>query len=736
MKFNLLYFIRLFSKHLFLIVSVPIVLAAIVYFLTNDEPRTYSSQAIINTSLASGSSIDLTTLTYNNVNTAFDNLIGIIRSRETVEDVGLRLLASHLALNTTDSMIILPSNLAEVMETIPGEIKNLRVPGDFEKTYANLKENKAKSGDNVVANIVEKKHPFYGAETIQNKLRANRLQSSDNLELSFESSDPGVCQNTLLYLIDVYRKAYIAQQSGQSDNAVAYFEAEVAKAALKLKESEDELLSFNQQNQIINYDEQSKFIAGRKEDFEAGYQDVLTQNSSSKAIITLLEQKMSPEIKRRLTGSELLTLREQLAKTNQEIAFNSSITNDADDYTKAVQNQKLTQKAADLKSRMRMVVDSLYEINNSISGIPTNSIISDWLTNVIDYEGTKAQLLTLDTLRMDFIRIYSQYAPMGASMRRLERKISVNEDEYISLVKSLGLAKLKQQSAEASSGGTVLDPPYYPTSPQADKRKIMIAAAALLGFLLILFILLIIDLLDTTLRTASRTQAATGLDVEGIYPAILPRKATKINLGWVEQKSTEVLARKLVLQTLTLSGHKKPFVIVVFSTREAEGKSFLLARVSQQLAQIGHKVLLLNPHESGNHNNFEQVKYNMTNQFCQTDHVAELPTPGYSPDWEQYDFIFIELPGLLHSTYPVNLLKNADRCVLVCQANRSWSTADRNVLAEVLNLTQPVKPQVLLNGVELEEMETILGELPRKRSWLRSSVKNVVTRQSKTKSIA
>lgn len=452
MKFNLLYFIRLFSKHLFLIISVPIILGTVVYFLTNDEPRTYSSQAIVNTSLASGNSIDLTTLTYSTINTAFDNLIGIIRSRETIEEVGLKLLASHLAMDKADSMIILPANLAEVMQSIPDEIKKLRVPGDFEKTYANLKAYESKTSENFLTNLVSKNHRFYGSETIQSKLRVRRLQSSDNLELTFESNDPGVCQHTLQLLIDVYRNAFIAQQAGQSNNAVAYFEAEVAKAAQKLKESEDELLAFNQQNQIINYNEQSKFIAGRKEQFEAGYQDVLTQNASSKAVIELLEQKMSPDEKRRLTGSQLLSLREQLAKTNQQIAFNSTSSNDTDESSRNVQNQKLVKKAADLKLRMKMVVDSLYEINNSISGIPTNNIISDWLSNVIDYEGTKAQLLTLDTLRIDFIKIYSQYAPMGATMRRLERKINVNEDEYISLVKNLGLAKLKQQSAEAPSG--------------------------------------------------------------------------------------------------------------------------------------------------------------------------------------------------------------------------------------------------------------------------------------------
>jgi uncharacterized protein involved in exopolysaccharide biosynthesis len=737
MIFNLLYFIRLFLKHLYLIIAVPLILGTAVFFLTKDEPRTYSSQAIVYTSLASGNSIDLTSLTFSTINTAFDNLMGIIKSRETLEEVGLRLFASHLLLDKNDPQIILPENYNELMKSIPDEIKKLKVAGNFEETYQKLYQFKKNSTNNYITNLVGKSHPYYGAGTIQGKLRVRRLQSSDNLELTFEASDPGICQNTLVFLIDVYRKAYLLQKASQSDNAVAYFESEVAKAAEKLRIAENELLSFNQENQIINYNEQSKFIAARKEQFEAGYQDVLKQNASSKAIIDLLERKMTPEDTRRIANSQLLTLRNQLAKINQDIAVGSLSTGQDLSASQKETLQNLSKKSDDLKLQMKSVVDSLYGLNNSITGVPTKSLINDWISNVIDYEGTNAQLSTLETLRNDFIKIYSQYAPMGATMRRLERKINVYEDEYISLVKNLGLSKLKQQSAEASSGGTILDPPYYPSSPLADKSKIMILAASLLGFLITIFSILVIDFLDSTMRIAPKTEAETGLMVESIFPAVINKKQ-KIDLEYVERKSSEVLARRLMLHSLTNKNGEKPNIIIAFSTQEQEGKSFLLQRVSEQLSIIGHKVLFLYPHQSIELTNvsFDHAQFIVSNNFYQISDIKGLVTPNFSPKWEIYDFIFVEFPGIINSSYPVNLFKTADHSFLVCRANRTWSKADANILAEVLEVTNPIKPKVLLNGVAIEEMETILGDLPRKRSRFRRLVKSLITHQSRSKSIA
>ncbi len=737
MQFNLIYFIRLFSKHISLIIGVPIVLATTVFLLTKDEPRMYSSQTTVYTSFASGSSIDLSTMKINSINTAFDNLIGTIKSRETIEDVGLKLFAEHLSLEKDDPLIILPEHYHAFINSLPAEVKKLKVSGNLKKTFENVKAYRLKKAGNFIDNLIKKGHPYYGNSSILGKLKVRRLQSSDNIELTFESNDPGICQHTLIYLTETFKDYYLLLKAGESDNAVAYYEAEVAKAAEKLRVSEEELLKFNQDNQIINYSEQSKFIAARKEAFESGYQEVLKRNSAAKAIIDLMEVKMSPYDKQKLSGMELMKLREKLASVNQELAMVKFFSN-GDNETNAASNQQfqtLTQQAYDLKQQMKTAVDSLYYLTNSQEGIPSNNILNDWLTNVIDYEGTKAEITTLDQLRSDFDKIYARYAPMGATMRKLERKINVNEDEYITLLKNLGLAKLKQQGLVAASGFSVIDEPFFPATPLPSKRKVIILASAIVSFILVLFLILVIDLIDPALRNAFRTKSKTGLEIATLFPLLLPRKRTTINQQ-IEQQSIDILIRKIFLDTDKFVEHKRK-TIALFSTRPREGKSFLINKIHQNLKKLGISSLLLVPEGSLNSDEIDNsvIEFKVDEHYITSKNINHLINSSEIEKFEESEFVLIELPGFIQHSYPVDLFKNIDICYLICRSNRSWAVYDSAIIEETLKLKTKSTLTLILNGVALDEMETLLGELPKKRSWIRKLVKGIVTHQSRTKSV-
>jgi hypothetical protein len=62
--------------------------------------------------------------------------------------------------------------------------------------------------------------------------------------------------------------------------------------------------------------------------------------------------------------------------------------------------------------------------------------------------------------------------------------------------------------------------------------------------------------------------------------------------------------------------------------------------------------------------------------------------------------------------------------ILVCRSNRLWSEADQTVLNGLLPLSGE-KMSFIINGVELQEAESMLGELPKKSSRLRKKIKNL-----------
>ena len=89
------------------------------------------------------------------------------------------------------------------------------------------------------------------------------------------------------------------------------------------------------------------------------------------------------------------------------------------------------------------------------------------------------------------------------------------------------------------------------------------------------------------------------------------------------------------------------------------------------------------------------------------------------------DYVFIELPALIFNNYPSDLVAQSDLSILICRANRLWSEADQSALKDLLPLTGS-KIGFIINGVELNELESLVGELPKKSSEFKIKIKNLI----------
>jgi hypothetical protein len=129
-------------------------LAVMVIYLTRDLPKEYQTSATVYTGLASGYSITddgSEKVDYFAVNNAFDNLITTVKSRETMEEVSIKLIAQHLLLKEPNNDILGVKGFEEIHRILDmSEISKLIVPGNFEKTVARLYSIKDSSNNNVV----------------------------------------------------------------------------------------------------------------------------------------------------------------------------------------------------------------------------------------------------------------------------------------------------------------------------------------------------------------------------------------------------------------------------------------------------------------------------------------------------------------------------------------------------------------------------------------------------------
>ena len=784
-------FIRLIRKHLVLLIVVPLLMAGLVILLTSKPKLIYSSQTVLYTGLATGSSIEMDkSFNYFVTSSAFDNLINIINSRETQQEVAIRLLAQHLMLQKADAKYISQQSLDElrkivpayvydyvvtsapVMDTVPSTDsatavndaeqmtgKSYLFPGEinyaaYETTVRNLTNLMHSSDTNFVYALLNYDDPHYSIDAIS-EVKAIRMANSDLIKLSFETDDPGICQQTLAIFNAVCIKNYKQIRENRSDDVVKYFEQQLSMANAQLKTAEDKLLAFNKSNNIINYYEQSKAVAVVKEDMEVDYNNKKAQLAGLQAGIERLEDKLSIQQQVQLKSTSVLEKKKELGDINYNIAMAEATANE--NPASAQQLPVLKKQAEALKKEIRSSVDDLYSYQNTTDGLPVNQVLTSWINNVIEAENMKAKLMVMDQRNRDFQQQYAVYAPAGANIKRIEREIAVSEQGYLEILHGLNLAKLKLQDSELSSNLKAVDAPYYPLTANPTKRKVLVVAAALIGALLVLGIILLMEYFDDTLRNLAKATKMIGLPALGVFPKVL-LKPGNVDLSFVMNRVLGLTTQQLEQQT---DGNTATKTVVFASTMDREGKTTLAGNIARQLQENGKQVLLLSPatstpapaparrlpllHRLLGYND-PRVDTNhpflaapasylaagtyacyaqQNNWYAAANYTDLLPQnkQGVSPD-----YVLVELPALLHNNYPSALVANADLTVLACRSNRTWSEADERA-KENLQAYTGDKLQFILNGVALQEVESVIGELPKRRTKLRRSIKNMLRLQ-------
>jgi uncharacterized protein involved in exopolysaccharide biosynthesis len=773
---------------------MPLMLAGLVILLTREPKLTYNSSTVLYTGLATGSSIEMEkTFNYFATNSAFDNLINIIKSRETQEEVAIRLLSQHLLLPKADAKYIAPKFYAELKDKIPEYINAYvsRIPDTtnyptvinnadstsadsaamasansplfpaainrsaYEKTVANLTALMKSSDTNFVYKLLNYEDEHYSIKAISS-IKAERIANSDLIKLSYEVNDPGICQQTLAIFNEVCIKNYKHIKENRSDAVVKYFESQLILANAKLKDAEDKLLGFNKSNNIINYYEQSKAVAVVKEDMEVDYNNKKAQLAGTEAATKKLEEKLNIQQLVQVKSNSVLEKRKELGDINYDIATSEAETENAD--ANAAKIVSLRKKAESLKGEIKKSVGDLYSYQNSVEGLPVSTTLSDWINNVIESENLKAKLKVMDQRNKDFQQQYAIYAPAGANIKRIEREISVSEQGYLELLHGLNLAKLKLQDNELTSNLKAVDPPYFPLQSMPTKRAVLVIAAALIGFILVLGSIMFMEYLDDTLKNAKKASAILNLPSLGMVPKILLNSG-KTNLPFVQNRLVEITAQNMGQFLSTHNSGNAVKTILFISTMEKEGKSVVSGNIAKKLIQDGKKVLVLN--YSKTQQQFKQqrkfpilnrllgyqdprinfsspfladpasylqpatyLSYNINEQFYKAKDYTEILEQSGSSISFVPDYVFIELPALIYNNYPASLVSQADMSVLVCRSNRLWSEADQSALDGLLPLAGKGM-NFIINGVELKEVESLLGDLPKKSSTFRKKIKNL-----------
>lgn len=707
--------IRLILDNKTWLILFPLALAAGVFYMTRKQDNNYKASTLIYTGLASGYTIESEgsgKSDYSSINNAFDNLINTIKARTTIEEVGLRLLASHLMLRYPDNAIANEVTFQRLHEALPDSlVKRLVDYNSVDNTIRNLNNYIILPNNLVSLNLLIPDASIYGLKGITRSLVVQREGSSDMVKIAYESNDAAVTKNTLVLISDVFMNKHKELKVSETGNVVSYFEEQLQKASEKLYSSEDNLKDFSTKNKIVNFEEQSKYVAEQDNLVEQEIQKEKAALEAAKATFKNLNNRLSLRQDVALKNEKLADLRDSLSVYNSRLTL---LEFNPDANKESIRNLKSI--ITKLENKTKSDISDIYDINNSKNGVPNQMLFTDWIQSFIDIDKSEAKLLILSDVKRNAERYTNQFAPLGASLSKLEREISVAEKEYLEILHGLNVSKLREQNLLMSSHLKVIDPPKYPAEPEDSKRLLLVAISYILGMVLVIFVIIAREFFDGSMKNPARAVEEVGLPFIGALPFYQPRKKS-INY---EKMESQLLNQLMTAITIETDYSVNNNLIVICSNRPKEGKSYLASKLAEKLEASICTSMWIHPHEKQPED--YAFNYTVTSNFVHARNIEDL---GLRRDPGSVNYVFLELPALFDNPTPTRLIANAKMIVYLVDATRSWKPADKFILDNLRKIAGD-KIVLFVNKVKYDQLEDLIGELPRKRSWFRRKIKNII----------
>lgn len=722
-------FLRVIYRYWVLILGCGVALAYLIHDSTKDEKPRFTTSTKIHTNVVTGFTIErtqsksATDIPFTKIE--YQNLIALASSYSTMLETSVRLFAKCLMMDEIDSFLIQPKNWEAAIDGIPqGVLDSIKVPGDLGATRQRIRELLDVRNRNEVSNLLLSGHDLFGVDHISGTV-VEGIEESDMITMTYTTSDPGICQATLDILTEVFMEKHRALKEEQAESVLTFFKGITEKSSDKLKDAEDALLEFRVDNNIINYYEQTRTISEKKEDLDEMVTAEMMNLISADTAVRELERQLSGRMDLPLLQQRIARKRKELNELTSQIARLEIL----EDTVKGENLVLMKLRAEQIKDEIRHTANEVYEITYTAEGLNASDLLRQWLDNILRYEETEVRLNILKRRKAEFERIYTEFAPLGSIITRIEREINVSEQEFLENLKSYNMAQLANRNMLMSTRLQVIDPPPYPTSPAKSSRKLLIIIGAVAGMLLPTAFFLALELMDSTLKKPDKAEEIIKMELVGAMPKI-PKGSHRwggIRYDEVRRRCLYRILQDIQLELLNKEG-EGPNVIAWTSTRDNEGKTYLVQMMAEHLRSMGQQVLLAIPEYSMKEVtgvNMDNICYPVNAELAVIEDLSYLfgVVSQYSEHLNNpFDWIFIEVPGVLSEAFPLDKLRETDLVLLVARANKKWNDADEKALQQ-LRRGAKSKPKLLLNACRADVLEDVIGEIPKKRSRLRRMIK-------------
>lgn len=672
-----------------------LIITALVAYFSQFLEKKYTVTTSIYTGIMSNTGLDDETRPdWQAVNNTYDNLVNLTKSRGTLENVSLKLLALNLMHGDPeiDNLYITANNYKKLIASVPEEILLLVDTTSLDKTVNLFKEYKYSDSRNYLHELFNGSSAFYSYNALSSII-IRRQGNSDLIEIAYTSTDPGITWNTVKLVSEELKYSYNNLRYQTANDIVKYYEEELKKLRVQLNKQENELTDYNVKNSVINYIEQTKAIAHSFADFENRYEETRRNYESSSSIIKNLEQYMDIRTKLVKSNEEFINTLAEVSRISGKITEIETFTSD-EMLSKDQELVKYREELRDAEKKIGLITNNINSYKESKEGLAIEGLVQEWLNQTLIQAKAQADLKVLNERKNDFADQYKNYSPIGTRINQQEREIHVTEQSYLEVLHALNMAKMKQKNLQLTSSNlNTISDASYPLFSDKGKRFLLVVAAFIGSIIFIIGLNLVIELLDRTLRDAERARRLTGMNILGAFTG---RNSQLKYRGFV--KTCNRISAAYACNRLTPYIKKGDTLCInILSLEEKEGKTFISRYFQESWEELGFNVKYLRVGQD----------IPIDASLFMAEHIDKHIQLESRPD-----ILIVEYPSIQQYGVPSHLLGSSQVNLLVANACRVWKNSDTELVKYLRDITEGTALYLYLNNATREAVEDFTGQLP------------------------
>ena len=427
--------------------------------------------------------------------------------------------------------------------------------------------------------------------TISEKwLKIENVKNTSIIKISVEFEDPEIAAKIVNSLIDIYLDMRSRLTVNEYSARVDFIERQLPRLEQELKDVEDKLRRFKEQNQIYSLSDQAAKLVEGIARFDAMAYETKVSIEQVKTAIKAAED-MLKKVDQKIISSETIStnpvvqqLRSKLVELQVELSALLQTYSETD--RRVVSLKKQIQETQDLlqKEISKVISAEIQTINPAYSELYTT-----WILKQTELQVQQATLTAVEKIRDEYLKKVAVIPSIEQKLFELERDRQAKQATYFALLSQYEQAKIG--AAGTVSNVRVINNAVVPSIPSKPNKKLLLAIGGVLGIFLGLVMVFVRDLTDRKFRALDELQR--------LFPRIpILGKISNIRVARNEDllvtfecEGKEVCDEFKYLAAKMLDEPVK--VLGLTSSDKKEGKTFVASNLAYVFSKMAQKTLLI-----------------------------------------------------------------------------------------------------------------------------------------------